>query len=52
VRDRLQVPVEIDREEATSQALNSAGARRSLNGRAIARVIYVPGKLINVVTKR
>jgi leucyl-tRNA synthetase len=52
VRDRLEVPVEIDRQEAEKQALDSPNVRRNLDGRAVARVIYVPGKLINIVTER
>jgi leucyl-tRNA synthetase len=52
VRDRLVVPAEIDRQEAQNRALESRGVRRNLNGRSVARVIYVPGKLINVVTQQ
>jgi leucyl-tRNA synthetase len=50
VRDRLSVPADIDEQTARQQALDSPGVRRSLNGRAVARVVYVPGKLVNVVT--
>jgi leucyl-tRNA synthetase len=52
VRDRLEVPVEIDRQEAQDQALDRPGVRRNLNGRTVVRVVYVPGKLINIVTQR
>jgi leucyl-tRNA synthetase len=52
VRDRLEVPAEIDEQEAQRQALDSPRVRRSLNGRGIARAIFVPGKLINIVTER
>jgi len=31
--------------------LNCDGVRRQLDGRCVARVIYVPGRLVNVVTK-
>jgi leucyl-tRNA synthetase len=51
VRDRLTVPADLSEHEARTQALDSAGVQRSLNGRDIARVIYVPGRLVNVVTE-
>ena len=52
VRDRLEVPVEIDRQEAQKQAIERPNIRRYLGERTIARVIYVPGKLINIVMQR
>jgi leucyl-tRNA synthetase len=51
VRARLEAPAEINEPEARAQALDCPGVQRSLNGRGIARVIYVPSKLINIVTK-
>jgi leucyl-tRNA synthetase len=51
VRDRLSVPADIDEQTAREQALDSPGVRRSLDGRAAARVVYVPGRLVNVVTE-
>jgi leucyl-tRNA synthetase len=51
VRDRLTVPADLSEQEARTRALHSPRVRRNLNGRDIARVIYVPGRLINVVTK-
>jgi leucyl-tRNA synthetase len=51
VRDRLKVPAGITEQDARRQATASPGVRRHLNGRTIARVIYVPGKLVNIVTK-
>ena len=50
VRDRLTVPAKIGEAEARELALNSQGARRDLDGRQVARTIYVPGRLVNVVT--
>jgi leucyl-tRNA synthetase len=52
VRDRLEVSADIAEQAARQQAMDSPGVRRHLNGRAVARVIYVPGKLINIVTER
>lgn len=49
VRDRIQVAAGIDEEEAKRVALESAQVRRHLEGQQIRRVIYVPGKLVNIV---
>ena len=50
VRDRLTVPAEIGEAEARALALNCDGVRRHLDGRRVTRVVYVPGRLVNVVT--
>jgi leucyl-tRNA synthetase len=52
VRDRVLVPAEIDRREAQERALACDGVHRYLAGRQVARVVYVPGKLVNVVTRQ
>ena len=49
VRDRLEVPVTIEEEEAKELALAAGGAQRYIEGKRIARVIYVPGRLVNIV---
>ncbi|RMF35321.1 MAG: leucine--tRNA ligase [Chloroflexi bacterium] len=49
VRDRVEVPVDISEEKAREIALASEAVRRRLNGREPKRVIYVPGRLVNVV---
>jgi leucyl-tRNA synthetase len=51
VRDRLTVPADIEERQARERALSSPGVRRFAEGRAIARVVYVPGKLVNIVTR-
>ena len=51
LRDRLQVPVTITEEEAKELALASAGAQRHIKGKEVVRVIYVPGRLVNIVAK-
>jgi len=51
VRDRITVPADITEAEAREQALCCAGVRRTIDGRQVARVIYVPGRLVNVVTR-
>jgi leucyl-tRNA synthetase len=50
VRDRLTVPADISEAEARERALDCAGVRRHLDGRRVVRVVYVPGRLVNVVT--
>ncbi|MBI4236267.1 MAG: class I tRNA ligase family protein, partial [Chloroflexi bacterium] len=51
LRDRLTVPAEISEEEARRAALESERVRPLLAGRLPARVVYVPGRLVNVVTR-
>ncbi|UCC65514.1 MAG: class I tRNA ligase family protein, partial [Anaerolineae bacterium] len=51
VRDRLQVPADIGEEEAKERALASAGAQRHMAGKRIVKVIYAPGRLVNIVVK-
>ncbi len=50
VRDKLTVPADIGEAEARDLALDCDGVRRHLDDRRVARVIYVPGRLVNVVT--
>ena len=50
VRDRLAVPVGVDEETVRHLVLESAGVRPHLEGRLVTRVVYVPGRLVNVVT--
>ncbi|MFQ5811853.1 MAG: leucine--tRNA ligase [Anaerolineae bacterium] len=51
LRDRLEVPVDISKEEAKELALASDGAQRHVAGLEVKRVIYVPGRLVNIVAK-
>jgi leucyl-tRNA synthetase len=50
VRDKMTVPADIGKAEARARAMACDGVRRHLDGRSVARVIYVPGRLVNVVT--
>jgi len=50
LRDKLTVPADIGEDEARKLALECDGVRRHLDGRRAARTIYVPGRLVNVVT--
>jgi len=51
VRDRLLVPAGVQEAEARELALGSPRVRAHIDERQIQRVIYVPGKLVNVVVK-
>jgi leucyl-tRNA synthetase len=49
LRDRIQVPVDIGEEEAKGLALASEKVKAHLEGKQVLQVIYVPGRLVNVV---
>jgi leucyl-tRNA synthetase len=51
LRDKFQAPADIGEEEAKARALACQGARRHMNGKQPLKVIYVPGKLVNIVVK-
>lgn len=51
VRDKIELPADISREEAEAQALATEGIQKYINGKTIRKVIYVPGRLVNVVVK-
>jgi leucyl-tRNA synthetase len=49
VRDRITVPVGISEEDAKSTALASEAVQRHLKGTPPRKIIFVPGRLVNVV---
>jgi leucyl-tRNA synthetase len=51
VRDRVQVPVDVDEETARALALETEGAQRHMAGKQILKVILVPGRLVNIVVR-
>jgi leucyl-tRNA synthetase len=51
LRDRIEAPVHVTEEEARQAALGSERVRAHTAGKTIARVIYVPGKLVNIVAR-
>jgi leucyl-tRNA synthetase len=51
VRDRLTIPADAAEPEVRRLTLERDGVRRHLDGRRVARVVYVPGRLVNVVTE-
>lgn len=50
LRDKLEVPKDISREELEKQALASAKVKTFLDGITVRKVIVVPGRLVNIVT--
>ena len=51
VRDRIEVPVDVDEETARTLALETEGAQRHIAGKQIVKVVVVPGRLVNIVVK-
>ena len=49
VRDRLEVPADIDEAAAQAQALASPRVQTYTNGKSVAKAVYVPGRLVNLV---
>jgi leucyl-tRNA synthetase len=49
LRDRIQVPANISAEEAKQMAQNSDVIQSYLAGKDPRRIIYVPGRLVNIV---
>ncbi|RMG94014.1 MAG: hypothetical protein D6706_14475 [Chloroflexi bacterium] len=49
VRDKIELPVDIEPETAKAQALATEGAQRYMGGKNPLKVIYVPGRLVNIV---
>ncbi len=51
LRDRIAVPASITEAEAKEKALASRKVKVHLEGKEIAKTIYVPGRLVNLVVK-
>ena len=49
LRDRIEVPADISEDDAKTAALDSPRASAHTEGKQIRRVIYVPGRLVNIV---
>ena len=52
VRDRAEVPADAGEEQLRDIALGSTKVQAAIANRPVARVVVVPPKLVNVVTKR
>jgi leucyl-tRNA synthetase len=51
LRDRVQVPASITEEQARELALSRERVKAHLQGKAIEKAIFVPGRLLNLVVK-
>ena len=51
VRARLDVPAEISAEDARAAVLAHENVQRYLEGKQIVNLVYVPGKLVNIVAR-
>jgi len=49
LRARMEVPADVGEEEAKQTALADENVQRHIEGRDVRRLIYVPGRLVNVV---
>jgi leucyl-tRNA synthetase len=49
VRDRIVVPANVSEEEAKKVALASEAVQKMLEGREPRQLIYVKGRLVNIV---
>jgi leucyl-tRNA synthetase len=49
VRGRLNLPADLTETQAREAALSQESVQRHLNGKIPKRLIYVPGKLVNIV---
>jgi len=52
LRDRVNVPVSITEEQARELALSRERIKHYLEGSEVARIIYVPRRLVNIVVKQ
>lgn len=51
IKDRITVPTTINETDVTEQALQADTVQQAIGDRSVARVVYVPGRLVNVVVK-
>ena len=49
VRDKIVVPVDVDPEQAKTRAQTIEGVQRYIEGKKVVKVVYVPGRLVNIV---
>ena len=51
VRDSIFIEDGADEESVRNTALQSPTVKKWLEGKELAKVVYVPGRIVNVVTK-
>jgi len=49
LRDRVEVSADVSEEDAKAAAIASEGAQKFIEGKPIRKVIYIPGRLVNIV---
>jgi leucyl-tRNA synthetase len=52
VRQVMKIPIDASQIEAEEKALALAGLQQHLAGREVARIFYIPGKILSIVTRR
>jgi leucyl-tRNA synthetase len=52
LRDRVEIDADADEKQAKAAALESPKVQEHLAGREVAKAVLVPGRLINLVTRR
>ena len=51
VRDKVEVEADASEEVVTRAALASVGAQRHLQGKTVQKIVYAPGKVVNIVVR-
>ena len=51
MRDRITVAADLDEEDIKRRALEAPNAQRYIAGHTVARVVHVPGRLVNIVVE-
>ena len=51
IRDRIEANINISEDDAKNKALSSTKVKQFINGKNIIKVVYVKGKLVNIVVK-
>ena len=51
IRDKIEVPADIAEAEAKAKALETEGVKKYIDGKQPIKVIYVPGRLVNIVVR-
>ena len=49
LRDRIELPADVSESDAKIAAIASEGAQKFIDGKEIRKVIYIPGRLVNIV---
>ena len=49
MRDKIEAPASVSEDEAKEMALASERVQPHVEGKEVRKVIYVPGKLVNIV---